>query len=121
MVSAIDAAKIIHQANKAYCESIGDFSQKDWKEAHEHQKESVIKGVHFHLDNPNASPEDSHNSWLKEKSEKGWQYGEVKDEVAKTHPAFLPYNMLPEEQKVKDFIFLGIMSGLTPFIDPVER
>ena len=38
-------AKIVHGANKAYCEAHGDFSQKPWDEAEGWQRESAIAGV----------------------------------------------------------------------------
>ena len=91
--------------NKEYCKSIEDNSQPNWEEAPEWQKQSVIKGVEYTLSNPNAKPSDSHNSWLKEKEATGWKYGEVKDVEKKTHPCYVPYDQLPEAQKVKDTIF----------------
>lgn len=101
-------AKLCHQVNKAYCESLGDTSQPNWEEAPNWQKESAIKGVTFHLDNENTSPADSHNSWLKEKEDDGWKYGEIKDPIKKEHPCFVPYEQLPKEQKAKDYIFKAI-------------
>ena len=42
-----DIAKICYQANKAYCESIGDNSQVVWEESPTWQKEAAINGVNF--------------------------------------------------------------------------
>ena len=50
-------APVCHAVNKAYCESIGDYSQPDWKDAPDWQKESAVKGAQFHLDNPDAKPD----------------------------------------------------------------
>lgn len=99
-------AKLAHEANKQYCESIGDTSQPTWEEAPEWQKQSAINGVKHVLANPDAKPEDSHKSWLKEKQADGWKYGPVKDPQKKEHPCFVPYAELPKEQQAKDFIFL---------------
>ena len=49
-------AKVCHEANRAYCEALGDYSQTTWEKAPDWQKESAINGVQFHLDNPGASP-----------------------------------------------------------------
>jgi hypothetical protein len=103
-----EIAKLCHEVNKAYCESLGDFSQKSWDEAPEWQKQSAINGVDFHLNTPNTKPEDSHNSWMKEKIENGWVWGEVKDSEKKTHPCIVPYDQLPQEQRSKDYIFKAI-------------
>jgi hypothetical protein len=109
----VQIAKVCHQANKAYCETLGDTSQPDWKDAPEWQKESAIKGVKFHLDNPDTStPADSHTSWLEEKKATGWKYGPVKDAAKKEHPCFVPYSQLPPEQRVKDWLFMGIVTAM---------
>jgi len=99
-------AKKCHEANKAYCESIGDDSQPSWKDAPDWQKESAKAGVQFHIDNPNADDSASHDSWLAQKKADGWVYGETKDEDAKTHPCIVPFEELPEEQQFKDALFI---------------
>lgn len=67
-----EVAKICHEANRAYCASLGDFSQTSWDEAPDWQRTSAVKGVEFHLNNPQASASASHESWLKEKQQDGW-------------------------------------------------
>lgn len=107
-----NVAQIAHELNKAYCESIGDNSQPTWENAPEWQKSSAINGVRFHLANPDASPSASHDSWLKQKTEEGWKYGEVKNPETKEHPCFVPYEQLPTEQKAKDYIFRQTVHSL---------
>lgn len=102
-------AKICHQANKAYCESLGDLSQDNWEAAHQWLRISAMIGVRAIMLNPTSTPEDSHKSWLREKAETGWKYGPVKDVDAKEHPYFASYEELPEEQKMKDKLFRAIV------------
>ena len=102
-------AKMCHEVNKAYCEAIGDHSQVSWNEAPEWQQDSAINGVIFHLNNPDANPEDSHNNWWKQKIADGWQYGPVKDAEKKEHPCMVPYNELPIDQRVKDHLFISMV------------
>jgi len=52
-----DVAKVCHQANKAYCECIGDMSQPSWEEAPKWQKKSAISGVSNIIANPNTKPD----------------------------------------------------------------
>ncbi len=111
-----DIAKVAHEINKSYCESIGDNSQPDWENAPEWQKSSAINGVKFHLDNPDATPSASHESWLKQKIEEGWTWGAVKDPEKKEHPCFVPYEQLPTEQKSKDYLFRQTIHSLKPFL-----
>lgn len=101
-------AKLCHNVNKAYCESIGDNSQLSWENAEKWQKDSAINGVKFHLEN-NTTPKDSHDNWLKEKLKDGWVYGEVKCVESKTHPCIVEYDELPTQQKTKDYLFKSIV------------
>lgn len=109
-------AQICHQANREYCKTQNDHSQRIWECAPQWQKDSAINGVKFVLANPEVTPEDVHNNWLKEKQANGWVYGEVKDETKKTHPCCIPYNDFPVKQKAKDAIFLAIVNALKDFI-----
>jgi hypothetical protein len=102
-------ARICHQANKAYCVTLGDFSQEDWDQAPEWQRESAIKGVEAILEE-NLTPEQCHISWMKHKLTDGWVYGEEKNENKKTHPCMIPYDDLPKEQKLKDKLFHAIVN-----------
>jgi hypothetical protein len=108
-------ARVCHEANKGYCNSILDNTQPDWEDAPLWQRESAMKGVMFHWQTLTAghepSPEASHNSWLKEKEKDGWKYGTVKDPEKKEHPCFVSYVELPLEQRMKDYIFCGIVEA----------
>ncbi len=55
-------ARICHETNRAYCESIGDTTQLSWDSAADWQRESAIKGVQFKLDNPDAAPSAQHDA-----------------------------------------------------------
>lgn len=99
------AAKACHEANRAYCESIGDGSQVAWEDAPNWQKVSAVSGVKFHINDPFASAAASHENWLYQKEADGWSYGPTKDVDAKTHPCMVPFEDLPLEQQHKDAIF----------------
>lgn len=98
-------AEAAHEANRAYCESMGDTSQPSWEDAPEWQKLSARNGVKFHLDNPTAGAQSSHDNWFAEKEADGWSYGPVKDPVNKRHPCMVPFSELPLAQQIKDHIF----------------
>lgn len=108
-------AKIAHQANKAYCESIGDLSQVDWDSAPEWQRSSAVTGVQFIRDNPCAHPGEVHESWLRQKFSDGWTYGPVKDPEKKEHPCCVEYAALPTEQIAKDHLFKAVAKSLLQF------
>ena len=109
-------ATVCHEANRALCAGLGDYSQAPWGDAPGWQKESAIKGVEFNLANPDAPASASHDSWLEQKRADGWAYGEVKDPEAKTHPCFVPYDELPKEQQAKDHLFKAVVASLANLI-----
>ena len=110
-------AKICHETNRAYCQTIGDNSQPAWADAPDWQKTSAINGVTFHLNNPGSKPSHSHEEWLKEKAANGWKYGPTKDPEKKEHPCFVPYEELPLFQKVKDMLFVNIVHTLKDYVE----
>jgi len=109
-------AQLCHEANRVLCEQQEDYSQTFWHMAPIWQRQSALKGVAFHLTahakGERPSPAASHESWLEEKRRDGWTYGPVKDAVAKTHPCFVPYEELPAEQRVKDYLFGHIVAAV---------
>jgi RyR domain len=108
-------ARVCHEANRAYCATLGDSSQAPWDVAPEWQRKSAMTGVEFHLktleSGAEPQPSASHESWLKEKEADGWKFGPVKNADTKEHPCFVPYEQLPAEQKLKDYIFCGIVKA----------
>lgn len=105
-------AKTCHEANRIWCQANGDDSQKHWQDAEQWQRDSAIKGVEFRINNPNAGHDAQHKSWMEEKVNDGWVYGDVKDAEAKTHPCIVPFEQLPEFQQKKDSLFCAIVDSL---------
>ena len=108
-MTAAAIAQIVHEANRAYCETLGDRSQVSWDDAPDWQRDSAIDGVEGILAGRITKPEQSHESWLAEKARTGWKYGAVKNAETKEHPCFVPYADLPPEQQMKDAIFFAIV------------
>jgi ryanodine receptor 2 len=43
-----------------------------------------------------------HEVWSKTRIQQRWTYGELRNDVLKTHPCLVPYEDLPEEEKEYD-------------------
>lgn len=110
-----EIAQVTHEANRAYCETIGDYSQPEWRRAPQWQKDSAVDSVRYHLSHPDASPSHSHDCWLAEKKAAGWKYGPVKDASKKEHFCMVPFNELPFKQQAKDYLFAAVVNGLRNF------
>jgi hypothetical protein len=106
------AAEAAHEANRCYCRALGDNSQPRWDEAPQWQKDSAIAGAKAIFEDPDTTPEQSHEGWMRHKEAEGWVYGPVKDPEKKEHPCLLPYDQLPVEQRRKDEIFKSVVQTI---------
>ena len=43
-----------------------------------------------------------HDVWAQNRMEQGWTYGEERSDALKQHPCLIPYEELPEEEKMYD-------------------
>lgn len=43
-----------------------------------------------------------HEVWALSRINQGWKYGNTRDDIKKEHPCLIPYEELPEEEKVYD-------------------
>ncbi len=106
------AARLLHEANRSWCIANGDDSQPPWEEIPDWQLDSIMSGIKFHLENPDAGDSASHDNWMAHKKADGWKYGPEKDPEKKTHPCMVPFEELPEHQQIKDAIFRNMVHTL---------
>lgn len=105
-------AEVCHETNRAYCLAIDDHSHLPWDEVSIELKASTIMGVKYLISHPDANPKEMHDKWMEHKLANGWRYGLTKDVDNKVHPALLPYNELPKNERIKDYIFLTIVRNV---------
>lgn len=105
-------ACVCHEANRAYCQTLGDDTQVPWAAAPQWQRESAMMGVRDLIKDPSLSPEEMHERWCRHKLAEGWKYGPEKNVDKKEHPCMVPFDHLPEEQRVKDHLFHAIVRTL---------
>lgn len=110
-MTANEIAQVCHEANRGLCSILGDDTLPPWNELEETYKTSGIKGVEFALNNE-STPESQHAAWMKERLSQGWSYGPTLDRAKKIHPNLVPFHKLPKGQRLKDYLFRGIVSAL---------
>ncbi len=49
-----------------------------------------------------AMAKNVHEIWAQERINQGWSYGKKRDDIHKHHPCLIPYENLPEDEKVYD-------------------
>ena len=113
MLTNEQIACVCHEANRAYCEAVGDSTQKSWGEAEQWQRDSAINGVAYAKANPTAPASAQHDAWLADKAKDGWKYGPAKDATKKEHPCCVSYEELPELQRLKDALFKAVVNSLS--------
>jgi hypothetical protein len=113
-MTIVEVARIAHEANRTYCQVLGEGGQVSWDDAPLWQRVSATNGVAFILEHPPSTPEDVHASWMAEKREEGWVYGREKDPQAKTHPNMVEFYALPAAQRLKDALFFNVVRALAP-------
>lgn len=112
MFSTDDIARVAHEANRYLRIMLGEDPGPEWGLAPQWMRDSATSGVEYLRDHPHAGPNASHESWFSLKESLGWKYGPVKDEVKLEHPCMVPYDELPEGQKRKDALFVGIVRAM---------
>ena len=103
-------AEIAHEANRAYQRIQGEIVNFPWENLSQQMRDSIVDGVNGVLHG--NTPRESHENWLKFKEQAGWKYGDVKDFSTKTHPCFVAYDDLPEDQRIKDDLFTSVVMAL---------
>ena len=120
--SLTNIAMVCHEANRALQVllafkhpgngiKVSDHWETPYTDELNDQIVSAVNGVYFAVSG--LTPEDLHNVWLKEKTERGWVYGPEKDFDKKTHPCLVPYSELPREDRRKDELFAAIVDVMT--------
>lgn len=105
-------ARVCYEANREMQRIQEDpVPSAPWDSEPEEIRQSAVDGV------CNArrgcTPRESHDNWIRFRSELGWSYGPEKDPERKTHPNMVSYDDLPAGQRDKDRLFLLIVTALT--------
>lgn len=110
-VDDIKIAKMCHEINKLYNKLMG-CDTLSWEDLDEKTKDGIMVSVNRVIDNPDITPSEIHDIWVKSKIKQGWKYGDVLCYTNKTHPCLIDYDELSILDKIKDEMFISIVNIL---------
>jgi len=116
-----EVARMVHQTDKAYCESIGDYSNKNWEQAEPADKKRMEDIVQFYTDNPLAMDCSIHNVWIKAMVMDGWVKGDEFNPFTKTHPGIIKFEEIPFEQQVRATIIRRVIGTLGSLLEKTSE
>jgi hypothetical protein len=60
---------------------------------------NIMNHLEYHIE---LLAEAEHNSWMKQRLNADWEYGEIRDDEKRIHPDLIPYHKLANKEKEKD-------------------
>ncbi|MCR9271122.1 MAG: RyR domain-containing protein [Hyphomonadaceae bacterium] len=105
-------ARTAHEAIKGWRLANGQESIPDWEDAPDWMVSATKDSVMMVLQDPNTSASKQHEQWMDKKLRDGWKQGPLKNPEAKTHPLLIPYEELPEVERMKDSLMNAVISAL---------
>lgn len=110
-------AEISYAAARAYSWVMLGEHIYAWEDAPKESKVSILNGVRYYIEHPDATPEFIHDKWRAMKAHDGWTYGETEDKEKKEHPAMVDWDDLDDKWRGKDIIFYTVADALTRLLD----
>jgi hypothetical protein len=112
MIDIKQVAQVIHEANKAFGESIGESHHVSWEKTPESQKKISIGVVKNFIENKyKMTPEEVHKNWLEDKIKQGWKWGPGFNPITRLNPNLVPYDQLNLNEKMKDYLVRNIIAA----------
>jgi hypothetical protein len=99
-------AKNIHELISLYRNLNSGEYIRSWDECTKEHKNSLIKGVIFRIEHPDAEIASLQGHRISVNAERGWKYGKKYSEEDRTNPDLASYDMLPENRKTELQLFM---------------
>ena len=106
-----EIARVAHAAN-IEMQAIGgdDMPSVPWLYEPRSVRASALKGVERVRNG--MTPQENHEHWCRYKTAQGWTRGE-KDPEKMTHPCLVPWDELPERERMKALLFHAVVLALS--------
>jgi len=90
---------------------------KDWDELSDKEKNNIIGGVKYLLENQGLPKSVLHDNWVESKIKDGWKVGLLRDTDNKIHEYLVPYEQLPSFPKMKIGLFYDVVKAQIEIIE----
>lgn len=84
------------------------------------RKEGMISAMERIVFREVSTPQEMHKIWEDFMKNDGWSYAKEKSHTNKTHPCMVPYDELPEFEKLKDQIFIDSVLSFEERFDKIN-
>lgn len=81
-----------------------------WDQAPDWMRLSTLAGVHRVLSGMDAPA--LHAAWMRDRIDQGWVHGPIKNTTDRTHPNLVPWDDLPDHERLKDILFVAVVSNV---------
>ena len=105
-------ARTAHDAIRGWRLANGQDGIPEWADAPDWMVSATKESVIAVLQDPDMAASTQHEQWMAGKLRDGWTLGAVKDPDAKTHPLLIPFDQLPEVERMKDTLMITIVAAL---------
>lgn len=109
----VGLAKICHEAQRAFCQTMGDFSHPNWDLTSPWYQKVMVECVTF-VFNKVSDVNQLHIFWSSQMTALGWSYGLVFNEKEKEHPNLKNFNDISFEEQIKYAIFMANVIAISP-------
>lgn len=111
--NSLTIAIVCYEAVKAFLEQNQTYLSS-WELSNKEDRESLLDYIEF-VFKTNQSSRNSglHDFWFNNMKEVGWKVGPLNFEE-KTHPFLIPFDQLPEIERQKDALIIGIIDSFLP-------
>lgn len=112
-------AEILHNAISAILRTDGSVIVP-WEALNDVLKDRAADTVRRLMDRMEGAEcgipdKELHDLWHANMIDMGWYYGPTYSLEQKLHPSMIPFDELPDDEKIKDAIWSGIIYALYPY------
>lgn len=110
--AVMEIARVAHEVVRGYRVLMGDDSCPPWEEMGHPERQSAAHQVITVLKLKHLTVAQMHADYVETERQNGWVYGETFNADLKHNPLLVPFDQLPEAQRIEDGLFANTVIAL---------